>query len=284
MDKEPPGKPFTSSSTPVLSPFPARAAETLFLRTSLENCPFCGANFHVGYNSGLRLVIHLTGEVKMRQAVLKCSNSTCPGNEGGKTRYYQAEEYLMAALPKCTFGLDVTLYTGYLMDIQRGSLGEAHAKLQKLGMVIDQSTVYRQFQKYRALLAGISIKEQEELGQVFKEAGGYVLSLDATVVDNSPPLLTCLELTTGRILHAGVLSSENNEEISGILKILRERFGQPVAVVSDMKHGILLAVKEVFPGVKHQYCHYHFLRNVGKGLMGADNDKLNQLKQNTKKN
>ncbi|EKD47126.1 MAG: hypothetical protein ACD_66C00212G0001 [uncultured bacterium] len=37
-----------------------------------------------------------------------------------------------------------------------------------------------------------------------------------------------------------------------------------------MGKGILLAVKEVFPGVKDFICHYHFLRDIGKDLFEGD--------------
>ena len=44
----------------------------------------------------------------------------------------------------------------------------------------------------------------------------------------------------------------------------------PIALVHDMGKGILLAVKEVFPGIKDFICHYHFLRDIGKDLFEGD--------------
>ncbi len=254
-----------------------------FFRSHLEKCPLCGSTLHVGYKTNLRPVITLSGELKILQTVLKCPNKGCPGNKGGKTRFYQAEEYLMAMLPKCDFGLDVTLYTGYLMDIKKKTLGEAHDELKKLGLEIDESTVYRQFQKYRALLAGLSIKELEGMNEKFQATGGYILSVDATQVKNSPPVLVCRELTTGMVLRVAVIESENEEEIKKAFQFLLDKLGPPAAIVSDMRPGILSAAEIVFPGVKHQYCHFHFLRNVGKGLMGDDYDHLRDIEKTSKK-
>ncbi len=220
----------------------------------------------------------------MKQTVMGCPNGDCPGNEGEKTRNYQAEEFLMTVLPKFEYGLDVILYTGYLMDIQKKTLGEAHEALLAKGLAIDESTVYRHFQKYRTLLAGLSIKEQEQLKKEFQKNGGYILSVDAVQVKDSPPVLVCRELTTGKVLHVDVIKSENEEEISRGFQLLRDTFGLPAGIVSDMKPGILSAAKKWFPGVKHQYCHFHFLRNVGKGLMKKDYDQLREVKKTAKKN
>lgn len=254
-----------------------------FCCTGIENCLFCGADLHVGYITNLRTVITLSGEVKIKQTVLVCPNEDCPGNKGGKKRYYQAEEFLMTVLPKCDFGLDVTLYIGYQMDIQKKTLDETHEALGKQGLEIDRSTVYRQFQKYRALLAGLSIKELEGMNEKFQATGGYILSVDATQVKSSPPVLVCRELTTGMVLRVAVIESENEEEIKKAFQFLLDKLGPPAAIVSDMRPGILSAAEIVFPGVKHQYCHFHFLRNVGKGLMGDDYDHLRDIEKTSKK-
>ncbi len=251
--------------------------------TGIENCLFCGADLHVGYITNLRTVITLSGEVKIKQTVLVCPNGDCPGNKGGKKRYYQAEEFLMTVLPKCDFGLDVTLYIGYRMDIQKKTLDETHGALEKQGLEIDRSTVYRQFQKYRTLLAGLSIKELEALKEKFKTTGGYIISVDGVQVKDSPPVLVCRELTAGRVLHVSVIETENEEEIGEAFQFLLDKFGLPAAIVSDMRPGILAAAVEWFPGVKHQYCHFHFLKNVGKGLMKKDYKQFRGLEKASKK-
>ncbi len=51
-------------------------------------------------------------------------------------------------------------------------------------------------------------------------------------------------------------------------------FGKPLAVVSDMQPSIVEVVEELLPGVKHQYCQYHLLRNMGKELMGQSYSQL----------
>jgi hypothetical protein len=39
-----------------------------------------------------------------------------------------------------------------------------------------------------------------------------------------------------------------------------------MAIISDMQQSIIEAVKRVFPGIPHQFCQSHFLKNVGDAL------------------
>ena len=56
--------------------------------------------------------------------------------------------------------------------------------------------------------------------------------------------------------------------------------GVPVAgVVSDGQHSIRNAVAEVFPGVPHQLCQFHFLREAARPIYEADRHAKVQLKK-----
>jgi len=75
------------------------------------------------------------------------------------------------------------------------------------------------------------------------------------------------------------LPSEKAEGIVPFLRRLKECFGPPLALVHDMSKGILSAVEEAFPGIPDFICHFHFLRDTGKDLLGADYDRLRQRLQ-----
>jgi hypothetical protein len=75
------------------------------------------------------------------------------------------------------------------------------------------------------------------------------------------------------------LPSEKAEGIVPFLRQLQACFGPPLALVHDMSKGILSAVAEVFPGIPDFICHFHFLRDAGKDLLGADYDRLRQRLQ-----
>ena len=51
------------------------------------------------------------------------------------------------------------------------------------------------------------------------------------------------------------------------------------AVVSDGQHSIRKAVAEVFPGVPHQLCRFHFLREAARPIYEADRHAKKELKK-----
>src|SRR5207344_648307 len=73
--------------------------------------------------------------------------------------------------------------------------------------------------------------------------------------------------------------SEKAEGIVPFLRRIKECFGPPLALVHDMSKGILSAVGEVFPGIPDFICHFHFLRDTGKDLLGTDYNRLRQRLQ-----
>jgi hypothetical protein len=63
--------------------------------------------------------------------------------------------------------------------------------------------------------------------------------------------------------------------------------GVPIlGIISDKEKAIVSAVGRVFPGVPHQYCHLHFLKNIAKpmesdlaALGGAMKDLLTDIRR-----
>jgi hypothetical protein len=51
------------------------------------------------------------------------------------------------------------------------------------------------------------------------------------------------------------------------LEQIKELYGSPLAVTSDMGRAFLSAILKVFPGIPNYICHFHFLRDIGKDLL-----------------
>ncbi|MEX2706136.1 MAG: transposase, partial [Candidatus Freyrarchaeum guaymaensis] len=62
----------------------------------------------------------------------------------------------------------------------------------------------------------------------------------------------------------------------------RKLFGTPLRVVSDDDKALLKAIREVFPRVPLQYCHSHFLRNLGEDLMGEHHRRVAEAAEEAK--
>jgi hypothetical protein len=104
--------------------------------------------------------------------------------------------------------------------------------------------------------------------------GGYILHLDATYEDKSPLLMIGLDSIMQIVLGNIKLSTEKSDDIVPFLRDIRDLFGEPLALVHDMSKGILKAISQVFPNILDFICHFHFLRDIGKDLLGQQYDNI----------
>ncbi len=99
--------------------------------------------------------------------------------------------------------------------------------------------------------------------------GGWVLHVDGTLTEGSPTVFVAWDEWSGHVLDSRVISTENEGEIAELFRDMDRAFGAPRGIVSDMGAGTLKAAGIVWPGVPHQLCHFHWVRDLGKDLFEA---------------
>lgn len=107
--------------------------------------------------------------------------------------------------------------------------------------------------------------------------GGYILHVDGTCEEGSRVLLVCMDSVSGQVLDSKKIGSENTPEVKGVLGKVRDEWGTPLAVVTDLRQSLLTAVGEVFSEVPQFVCHFHLAADVGKDILGPGVDRLRRL-------
>jgi hypothetical protein len=181
--------------------------------------------------------------------------------------------------PGCTYGYDVVEEVGRKLFLEAQSVRQIIQLLKQSRVLLSPSTVADLGRRFIVLLALAHRRCTHRLRQAISLQGGYILHLDATYEDKSPMLMTGFDAVMDIVLGNIKLPSEKAEGIVPFLRRLKECFGPPLALVHDMSKGILSAVEEVFPGIPDFICHFHFLRDTGKDLLGSDYDRLRQRLQ-----
>lgn len=181
--------------------------------------------------------------------------------------------------PGCTYGYDVVEEVGRKLFVEAQSVRQIIDLLKQSNVLLSASTVADLGRRFIVFLALAHRRCTQRLRQAISLQGGYILHLDATYEDKSPLLMTGFDAVMEIVLGNIKLPSEKAEGIVPFLRRLQECFGPPLALVHDMSKGILSAVAEVFPGIPDFICHFHFLRDAGKDLLGADYDRLRQRLQ-----
>jgi Transposase, Mutator family len=85
---------------------------------------------------------------------------------------------------------------------------------------------------------------------------------------------------SGEVLLARSLLSGRQRDLAELIGQVRDGLGVPVAgVISDGQHSVRKAVAQALPGVPHQLCQFHYLREAARPLYEADRHAKKELKK-----
>ena len=183
-------------------------------------------------------------------------------------RTFQSEDLRRLVPSRCNVAWDVLVFVGRSLFEHHRTVSQIRQALLDRNVCLCPSEVEYLGRKFITYLAIAHRQSTPKINQALQRNGGYILHLDATHEADAAALMTGLDSLSEFVLGNVKLPSERADHIIPFLKKLRGDYGIPVACVHDMGTGICKAVAEVFPGSRDFICHFHFLRDVGKDLIG----------------
>ncbi len=252
-----------------------KAACELRLEPLEDRCGSCAEKSWVAYHS-LRTVATLSGLVRLRLVVRRCVNRDCALYH----EPHRPEEEGAFALPQGEFGLDVIALVGALRHAEHRSVPEIHRELCRRGVDVSERTVTNLLDRYEELVA-LRLSGNAGLRERIKEQGRAVLAIDGLQPDVGHEVLWVVrECLSGEVLLARSLLGGTQADLMPLLGEVADAL--PVAVVgvvSDGQHAIRKAVASALPGVPHQLCQFHYLREAAKEVYEADRHAKKELKK-----
>jgi hypothetical protein len=223
-----------------------------------------------------RKLMTLFGLLGLHLPVRRCRTPSCP-------RFhlpYRPEAEGTYALPHGEFGLDVIALIGSLRFAQHRSVPEICAELNRLGVSICERSVTEQLSRYEELLA-LRLADHKRLRSLLNEQGSIVLALDGLQPDVGHEVLWVLrDCVSGEILLARSLLGATEADLAPLIIEVREAVQVPIrSVISDGQQSIRNAVASALPGVPHQLCQFHYLREAAKPMYEADRHAKKELKK-----
>jgi hypothetical protein len=193
---------------------------------------------------------------------------------------YRPEAEGAIALPRHEFGLDVIALVGVFRHREHRSVPEIHAILRQRGVAIAERSVANLLDRYDELLA-VSLTAGERLRGLLASQGRVILALDGLRPDVGHEVLWVVrDCLSGEVLLARSLLSGTAADLAPLLREVVEAVGVPVAgVISDGQTSIRRAVEQALPGVPHQLCQFHFLREAAHPIFEADRHAKVELKK-----
>jgi ribosomal protein S27AE len=245
--------------------------------TSLrKSCPECGSRMWADYDNW-RTITTLLGLMGLRLKVRRCHNERCSRH----LKPFRPEAEGRYALPQHEFGLDVIALTGTLRYGEYLSVPELHQRLTgEYGLSISERTVTNLLDRYDELLA-VSLADDKRLKRITNDQGRVILALDGLQPDVGHEVLWVLrDCISGEILLARSLLSGGQEDLAELIRTVVDALDVPIeGVVSDGQNSIRKAVASALPGVAHQLCHFHYLREAARPIYEADRHAKKEMKK-----
>lgn len=180
-----------------------------------------------------------------------------------------------------TFAYDLTwecYRLRYCQNMSRESIGEI---LAQKGITISDAAISHQYWEGAAYLEALHLKKAPEHGKRYRQKG-FVLAIDATNEEGSLKLITARDAITSEVLLSRKYESDNADAYIDLMQRVKQNFGLPDVILSDMCRRISKAAAKVFSKIPHAICHYHFLRNLGNLLLKEKHHALGRKIHKTK--
>lgn len=246
-------------------------------RPELKKCPHCGGELEYSHPVWAKPIQSLTGIEHVTSLGYRCSNPDC---EYGRTVYRSAQAEARQ-VKGSGYGLDVVVRIGQLRFKEHRTREEIWRELdQKTPVQVSERHVQNLMEVYLALLRASQRHPKELLAETVAKHGGIVLSIDGLQPEQgNEQLWVVREVLSGTVLAATNLQQASAPVLEGLLRPIQESGLTILGVVSDAQESIRLAVAAVFPGVPHQLCQYHALREAAEPLWEADRHLLVEAKK-----
>jgi hypothetical protein len=246
-------------------------------RPELRQCPHCAAPLAYSHPVWRKTVQSLTGIEHVTSLGFRCPQPACAF---GRTvhRSAQAEARQVKG---SGYGLDVVVRIGHLRFTEHRTRAEIWRELDAHSPVaISERHVQNLLEVYLALLRASQQDVEAQVAATVAAHGGIILALDGLQPEQgNEQLWVVREVLSGAILGAANLQQATAERLAGLLHPVRTAGVPVLGVVSDAQESIRLAVADVFPGVPHQLCQWHALREAAEPLWEADRHLLVEAKQ-----
>src|SRR5215207_339877 len=246
-------------------------------RPELHQCPHCGARLVRSHPVWAKLLQSLERVEHVTSLGYRCGNPACPFPR----TVYRSAQAEARQVKGSGYGLDVVAHIGVLRFGQQRTREEIWRHLAtETPVQISERHVQNLLEVYLALLRASQQNLSDRLAAPIEEHGGLILSLDGLQPEQgNEQLWVVREVLSGAILGAANLQQAAAPHLESLLRPIQQA-GLPVlGVVSDAQESIRLAVAAVFPGVPHQLCQYHALREAAEPLWEADRHLLVEAKQ-----
>ena len=260
----------------------ASAVPRRYYRPERRLCPTCGALLKRHHVLWRKTLVLLAGQVQVTSWGYRCSNPSCAA-QAELHRSVAAEQL---HLGRRQFSREVVTQVGYWRFWQHLTVQEIHERLvQDRQLPVSLRAVLDLLGDFLALVRAAQPAKIAAAQSRWAALGGLIIGIDGMQPEKGNQCLYVVrELQLGLTLLAVNLDDSSAAELTrqllAPLQELAHQLQQPLlGIVSDAQESIQLAVQSALPGVPHQCCQYHCLRDAGSLTFQVDRTMKTALKK-----
>jgi hypothetical protein len=239
------------------------------------SCCICNGVFRVLKTQKTTIISLKYGIFYAVETLLFCPEHKYDGNSIIK---YDSPDLNQIVPPYSNYAYDVSVHIGLSRFLHHKQKSEIQHELKiEYGIKISDSGITHLSDNFLIYCRCVHELTSARIKEVQDKRGGYILHIDATVEEDSDMVFVGMNSVNGWILHSRKIKSENHEEIIAALEVIKNRYGEPLAIKRDMGKGMALAVSEVFPNKPDKICHFHFSRDIGKDILSEQYDLIRKF-------
>lgn len=176
------------------------------------------------------------------------------------------EEITLSTIRNREYALDVVTFVGAkrTQKAPLTMLAIRKSLVDDYGVHISERHVTNLYKVFLALLHCVNA-QLAPLRRKLEEQGYLILAIDGVSLDDvSSVLYVIRDVVSSEVLFAERVAKQDGAHLAIMLEKVKA-LGIPIrGVVSDKGTGLVAAVRKALPGVPHQLCQTHFLKNAGR--------------------
>jgi hypothetical protein len=245
-----------------------RQVRKRYYRPEQTTCPHCGQVLKRWYQLWQKHIVFLHGREWVVNMAYRCPNPRCAEPE----RRYASQVARSLTVRGSSFALEVIVQVGYWRFWHRWTVTQIHAVLtQERRLPISKREVLYLIGVFLVLFRCTYHLRLAAHAAAFRRQGLFV-AIDALKPEKgNTALYVVRELKFGLVLHeAALLTADHRTLAARLLQPVRALGYRLRGIVSDDEKALVLAVAKTFPGVAHQTCQIHCLREAAAPIANAD--------------
>lgn len=231
-------------------------------------CPQCRQVLRRRYAVGRKYLVFLSGRYFVVSMGYQCPNAPC----AWRNRVYVSQVVRRLTVRGSSFALEVIVRMGYWRFWRRGTVAQIQEmRPQERHLPISEREVLYRIGVFLVLLRCTYHLRLPAHAAYFRRQGLF-LAIDALKPEKgNPALYVVRDLKSGLVWQVvPVLAADHLTLAERVLKPITALGYRIRGVVSDDETALQIAVAQVFPGVSHQTCQGHCLREAAAPVADAD--------------